>query len=259
MGATADFGMVSAALAAGSTDEFIDQLFGGIFEQAERCAISIVGGDTSSSPGPLFIDTIVIGKCPAGRAICRSGASPGDLIFVTGSLGGSGLGLTLLEKGHRLQEESDASPASLARGEAILRHLAPEPRMAAGEEIGKQALATAMIDISDGLSTDLGHVLEESGCGAVIHADSIPIADCVKTLAASEPEIDPISLALVRGEEYELLFTARPEAHSRLRELASKLALPITPIGEISSDAGMRLEKGGREVSIPGSGFQHTF
>src|SRR5215470_16668908 len=133
MGATADFGMVSVALTAGSTDEFIDQLFGGIFEQAERCAISIVGGDTSGSPGPLFIDTIVIGKCPAGSAIRRSGASPGDLIFVTGSLGGSGLGLTLLEKGHRLQEESGGSSASRARREAILRHLQPEPRMSAGE------------------------------------------------------------------------------------------------------------------------------
>jgi len=230
-----------------------------MFELAERCGVSIVGGDTSRSPGPLFIDTTVIGKCPAGTAVRRTGATPGDLLFVTGSLGASGLGLLLLEKGYRLPEESEASSAGIARRDAILRHLQPEPRMAAGEEIGKQGLATAMIDISDGLTTDLAHILAESRCGASIHADSIPIADCVNTLAVTEPELDQIALALGSGEEYELLFTARPETRPRLHDLAASLALPLTVIGEITGDMGMRLEKEGREVSIPATGFEHTF
>jgi thiamine-monophosphate kinase len=260
MGGTANFAMVSVALAPGTRDEFIDELFGGLFEEAEAFGASIVGGDTSKSPGPLFIDTTVIGECSSGAAVLRSGGAPGDIIFVTGSLGGSRLGLKLLESGYRLLDDQDQSSAEEpARRQAILRHLAPEPRMAAGEAIGKLGLATAMIDISDGLSTDLGHILEESHCGAIIRADSIPIADCVKRLSPAEPELDPISLALRSGEEYELLFTARPEMQARLSELVADIGLSISAIGEITREPGMRLSREGKESALVPSGYEHTF
>jgi thiamine-monophosphate kinase len=259
MGGTANFALVSVALAAGTKDEFIDELFGGLFEEAEAFGVSIVGGDTSKSPGPLFIDTTVIGECASGAAVPRSGAMPGDIIFVTGSLGGSGLGLKLLENGYRLSaKEGQGSAQDSARRQAILRHLAPEPRMSAGETIGKLGLATGMIDISDGLSTDLGHILEESHCGAIIRADSIPIDDCVKKFLSLEPGMDPISLALQSGEEYELLFTARPEMQPRLSELAAKLDLPITAIGRITGEAGMRLLREGKESTLTSSGYEHS-
>jgi thiamine-monophosphate kinase len=260
MGGSANFAMVSVALPAGTKDEFIDGLFGGLFEEAEAFGISIVGGDTSKSPGPLFIDTTVIGECASGAAVPRSGAAAGDIIFVTGSLGGSVLGLKLLENGYRLSAEQDESPAEdSARRQAILRHLAPEPRMAAGERIGKLGLATAMIDISDGLSTDLGHILEESHCGAIIRGDSIPIADCVKRLSSAEPEPDPISLALRSGEEYELLFTAQSEMQPHLSELAVALDLRITAIGDVTRESGMRLAREGKESILTPSGYEHTF
>jgi thiamine-monophosphate kinase len=260
MGGTANFALVSVALAAGTKVEFIDELFGGLFEEAEAFGVSIVGGDTSKSPGPLFIDTTVIGECGSGAAVRRSGAAPGDTIFVTGSLGGSGLGLSLLESGYRLPAGQDQSSAEeAARRQAILRHLAPEPRMSAGETIGKLGLATAMIDISDGLSTDLGHILEESHCGAIIRSDSIPIADCVKKFLSLEPGMDPISLALRSGEEYELLFTARSEMQARVLELAAALELPITAIGEIARESGMRLAREGKESILTPSGYEHTF
>jgi thiamine-monophosphate kinase len=260
MGGAANFALVSVALAAGTKDELIDELFGGLFEEAEAFGVSIVGGDTSKSPGPLFIDTTVIGECASGAAVRRSSAVPGDIIFVTGSLGGSGLGLKLLEDGYRLSSDQDESTAEdSARQQAILRHLVPEPRMAAGERIGKLGLATAMIDISDGLSTDLGHILEESHCGAIIRADSIPIADCVKQLLSLEPGMDPVSLALQSGEEYELLFTARPEMQPRLSELAATPDLPITAIGEITREPGMRLLREGKESALTPSGYEHAF
>jgi thiamine-monophosphate kinase len=260
MGGAANFALVSVALAAGTKDELIDELFGGLFEEAEAFGVSIVGGDTSKSPGPLFIDTTVIGECASGAAVRRSSAAPGDTIFVTGSLGGSGLGLKLLESGHRLSADQNQSPAEESmRRQAILRHLAPEPRMSAGEAIGKLGLATAMIDISDGLSTDLGHILEESHCGAIIRADSIPIADCVRRLSPAEPELDPISLALQSGEEYELLFTAQSEMQPHLSELAVALDLPITAIGEITREPGMRLLREGKESALTPSGYEHAF
>jgi thiamine-monophosphate kinase len=260
MGGAANFALVSVALAAGTKDEFIDEMFAGLFEEAEAFGVSIVGGDTSTSPGPLFIDTTVMGECASGAAVPRSGAAPGDIIFVTGSLGGSGLGLKLLENGYRLSaEEEPGSAQDSARRQALLRHLAPEPRMAAGEKIGKLGLATAMIDISDGLSTDLGHILEESHCGAIMRADSIPIADCVKKLLSAEPGIDPISPALQSGEEYELLFTARPEMKPRVSELAAEISLPITAIGEITRESGMRSAREGKESALAPSGYEHTF
>jgi len=258
MGGAANFALVSVALAAGTKDELIDELFGGLFEEAEAFGVSIVGGDTSKSPGPLFIDTTVIGECASGAAVRRSSAAPGDIIFVTGSLGGSGLGLKLLESGYRLSEDQSTAEDS-ARRQAILRHLAPETRMAAGEGIGKLGLATAMIDISDGLSTDLGHILEESHCGAIVRADSIPIAECVKKLSSAEQERDPVSLALQSGEEYELLFTARPEMRPRVSELAVGIGLPITAIGEITREPGMRLLREGKESALTPSGYEHAF
>lgn len=263
MGGTARFAMVSVAFPHGATSEFIDELMDGVLEIADRSGVALVGGDTSTSPGPLFIDTIAIGECGRGKAVTRGGARPGDLIFVTGSLGASALGLKLLERGHRLQVES-GDPESRARNEALLRHLAPEPRLEAGKAIGDGGLATAMIDISDGLSTDLWHILAESGRGAIIHADSIPIAECVKLLSSPPSSetariaggFDALGLALHGGEEFELLFTGDRERRAEVDELSAALGLPITAIGEIVEGDEAQLERGAREPLLPG-GYEH--
>ncbi|MFY9607608.1 MAG: thiamine-phosphate kinase [Blastocatellia bacterium] len=258
MGAVPRFATISVALPRDCSSEFIDEMFEGIFELADSCGVSIVGGDTSSSPDSLFIDSTLIGECERGRAITRSGARAGDMIWVTGDLGASALGLMLLEQGVRLGEsEPSAEIAERMRWQAVMKHLAPDPRLQLGVALGERGLATAMIDISDGLSTDLSHVLDESGVGAVIRAGSIPIASCVAFLAAGSSTVDPLQLALHGGEEYELLFTALPEAKAEIEELARELGTPITTIGESVIGGGIQLEREGKLGQIAAGGFEH--
>jgi thiamine-monophosphate kinase len=258
MGGSPKFAMVSLALPRATPAEFIEGLIEGIFEVAESYGVSIIGGDTSISPGPLLIDTSLIGECESERAIRRSGARVGDVIFVTGSLGASALGLLLLEQGYRLGGELiEESPIGRARHQAIKRHLMPEPRLREGQMIARAGLASAMIDISDGLSTDLWHILDESGQGAILHADAIPIAEAVAALQASGFAVDPLQLALSSGEEYELLFTCHPEDCSRLSELSSALSVPITAIGQIVPGKSLQLERGGALEEVSPCGYEH--
>jgi thiamine-monophosphate kinase len=181
---------------------------------------------------------------------------------VTGELGSSALGLHLLEEGLKVRDLSTKKPTGFqaAREHAIERHLRPEPRVLAGQEIGASSAATAMIDISDGLSTDLTHITEESGCGAVIRAGSLPIAKSVSKLAEIDGGIDPLSLALHGGEEYELLFTIRPQNREEVIDLFNRLELAVTEIGVITADAGLLLEQDdGSMKPIQAAGFQHRF
>lgn len=249
MGGVPRFAMVSIALPHGFSAKFIDEIFGGLFDIADASGVSIVGGDTSSSPDSLFIDVSVIGDCVSGRAITRGGAEVGDFIYVSGSLGASALGLSLLEEGHRLEDDSDFK-------DALLKHLAPEPRLNLGRAIGKAGLATAMIDISDGLSTDLWHLIDESNCSAVIKAVAIPIAESV--LRVSMSTANPLEMALDSGEEYELLFTSPPDKSCEIAELAKAIEVPITRIGEIVAGDELQLETDDRLERLPASGYEHA-
>jgi len=255
MGGIPKFAMISIALPSRFGSDFIDEFFGGLFELAKACDISIVGGDTSSSPDSLFIDIGVIGECETGKAVTRRGAKIGDQVFVTGSLGASALGISLLEEGFRLGDSTNESAPM--RRQAILKHLSPEPRLKVGRELAEARLATAMIDISDGLSTDLCHILEESNCGAVIYADKLPVAECVNSIASTVPGMDCLRLALHGGEEYELLFTARPENMRRVFEISTRLGIEITAIGEIVGGKGLQLRRDGVSEQIKPEGFEH--
>jgi thiamine-monophosphate kinase len=259
MGGEPRFGLASLALTSGSSMDFIEQLFAGMFQLADTLGFSLVGGDTSASPGPLFIDTSAIGCCAHGRAITRKGARPGDLVFVTGELGGSALGLSLLEQGCRLNHlgPDGADRASRARQAAIRRHLVPDPRVQAGLIIGREGLATAMIDISDGLATDLGHIAEQSKAGATIHAALLPVAPSVTDLASAGTQIDAVSLALASGEEYELAFCSPPQNLDRIREFSERIQLPITRIGEITPGPGLFIDRDGQTAAINAKGFEH--
>ena len=255
MGGIPKFAMISIAVPPAFGSDFIDELFKGLFELANASGVSIIGGDTSSSRDSLFIDVSVIGECESGRAVTRRGAKIGDRIYVSGSLGASALGLSLLEDGFRLDDSKDASDAT-ALG-AVLKHLAPEPRLKLGRALGEAGLATAMIDISDGLSTDLWHILEESGCGAIIYASAIPINPCVRSLASQTEGIDALRLALHGGEEYELLFTVRPEDQLRIAELSTVSGVEITPVGEIVERGGLQLELEGALEPVQPAGYEH--
>jgi thiamine-monophosphate kinase len=250
MGGVPKYAMVSIALSSKHSTEFIDEIFAGLFDFADECGVAIIGGDTSSSPDSLFIDVSVIGDCESGRAVTRGGAKPGDMIYISGSLGASALGLSLLEEGVRLEDGSRFQ-------DALLKHLAPEPRLRLGRAIGEAGVATAMIDISDGLSTDLWHLLDRSNCGAVIHADAIPIAECVLLSSSSGQIADSLKVALNSGEEYELLFTATAEKSREIAELSDALAVRLTAIGKTVTGTGLRLERDHAMEWLRPSGYEH--
>ena len=254
MGGVPKYAMMSIALPHTCSSEFVDELFEGMLQLADASGVAIIGGDTSSSRDSLFIDVSVIGECESGKAITRGGANIGDRIYVSGSLGASALGLSLLEGGFRLDASQDASDA---RRQAVLKHLAPEPQLKLGRAIGEAGLATAMIDISDGLSTDLWHILDESGVGATIHASAIPIAECVGSIASAAASIDPLRLALNGGEEYELLLTAPPAKANVLAGLPDALGVRLTAIGDIVAQRGLQLVRNGTLESLQPSGYEH--
>jgi thiamine-monophosphate kinase len=254
MGGVPKFAMMSVALPHWCSSEFADALFEGMLQLADASGVAIIGGDTSSSRDSLFIDVSVIGECERGKAITRGGAKIGDRIYVSSSLGGSALGLSMLESGFRLDDSQDVSGA---RREAVLKHLSPEPQLKLGRALGEAGLATAMIDISDGLSTDLWHILDESGVGAIINAASIPIADCVLAAASSTPGIDALSLALHGGEEYELLFTSSAENQEPISALARTLDITISAIGEIVAHRSLHLKRDGTIESVSPAGYEH--
>jgi len=199
---------------------------------ADRYSVRLAGGDTAQSTGGVLADIVVLGSVPAGKAILRSGAKPGDLIYVTGSLGSALADLNRLRNGEKLRPKEHP------------KHFYPEPRLAVGQFLREKKLASAMIDISDGLSTDLAHICEEGKVGAVIYGADVPLASRVVGLAA----------ALNGGDEYELLFTAR--SHRRIpKQIAG---VPVTCIGKIVRGEEMRLSTpDGRSAIFRAQGWEH--
>jgi thiamine-monophosphate kinase len=200
MGARPEAAFLSLALPKELAGSWMQGFFDGLMALAERHRVPLAGGDLAKSPpglghagGLVVADILLLGSVPKGRSLLRSGARPGDLIYVTGALGGSSAELLALERRPAAFRRTD-------RGGQGHPHLFPEPRLAAGRKLMRNRLATAAIDLSDGLSTDLAHLCEESGLGAEIEAESLPV-DARATLAQ----------ALHGGEDYELLFTAAPE------------------------------------------------
>jgi thiamine-monophosphate kinase len=206
----------------------------GLLNLAKQFNVQLAGGDISSAP-QITADIIVTGQVPAGKAVLRSGARTGDRIYVTGSLGGSAAVLKQLYSG---------KTARLARSSP---HFFPTPRLEVGKWLRKQGVATAMIDLSDGLSVDLTHICEESGVSALITTRSIPVGKGVD-----------LQLALHGGEDYELLFTA-----SKRASVPTKIAgIKITEIGEIRnrsnySTAIQILGENGKVKPLPQRGWEH--
>ena len=168
----------------------------------------------------------LLGRAEGGRFILRQGARPGDLIYCSGTLGDSALGLRLLREGVR-------------DSYLVMRHLSPTPRLQLGRELAQRELATAMIDISDGLAQDLSHLLGE-GLGAEVYLERLPLSPAYRE-EAGRLSPDPYRWAVSGGEDYELLFTSPREREGEVRALSQELSLPLTPIGEIKEGGGMRL------------------
>ena len=183
---------------------FVEKFYDGYFRLAQKFDVEIVGGDISKTPDKIVIDSIVAGEVKKGKAILRSGAQVGDLIVVSGELGGAAAGLKLLEKGIFYNDS-----AKIWQRKLLLKQLQPLPRIHAAQDLTENNAATSMIDLSDGLSSDLAHVCRESKVGAKIFADQIPFHKNLRAVAKSFDE--KLNLALNGGEDYELLFTVNPK------------------------------------------------
>jgi len=213
---------------------WVDDFMRGLLQLARKFKVPLAGGDTSTAD-KIVADILVLGHAPAGAAILRSGARPGDRIYVTGDLGGSAAMLKKLYAGRKVAAERSS------------RHFYPMPRLQAARWLREKKIPSAMIDLSDGLSVDLGHICEESKVSAAIYAENIPLARGAD-----------LQLALHGGEDYELLFTAAPAA-----KVPSRIAgVPVTLIGEIhaSVSAGGRVQifdKSGRHQVLRPAGWQH--
>jgi len=249
MGGRPRFFVLSLAVPEDLDDAYVEGFLEGIVEAADRYAVVLIGGNLAASPHGLSAHVTVIGECAAHRAVRRDGAMPGEAIYVTGRLGLSALGLRLLEAGYRL---SDELPEHLRR--PILAHLAPEPRLSLAQYLAEEGVARAMIDLSDGLSSDLRRLCEESRVGAVLQAEALPVVAEASALGA-----DPLALALHGGEDYELLFTVREEHTPCLETVRMRFPdLPLTCIGRTISDPGqVYLERAGHREPLAPRGYDH--
>ena len=273
MGARPFWSFVSIGMPRETWDtKFKDEFFEGFFVLADQFGVTLAGGDVSETKSEIVIDSIMLGEVAAGGAVLRSGAQPGDQIFVTGSLGGAAAGLKLIENGVRVRspivrEGSVSEPGAIATGSTthqsdddaiqslLLRQLRPEPRVGWGIVLGEEKLATAMIDLSDGLSSDLNHLCRESNAGALIESASIPLDKDVKQLCGRRA-LDPLALALHGGEDFELLFTVDPKNVARLPKRVDGVA--ISHIGEVTDTAGnIRIREKDRTWELKAGGFEH--
>jgi thiamine-monophosphate kinase len=234
--------------------DFVDEFYEGFFALAGAHGVALIGGDVSRTPDRLTIDSIVLGEVQRGRAVLRSGARAGDHLFVTGSLGGAAAGLRLLEGGERLTHRKARSRRARAVEALLFRHLRPEPRTAWGALLGEERLATAMIDLSDGLSSDLAHLCAESKVGAQLDAARIPLDPSPPQLDASG--FDYFPFALDGGEDFELLFTVGPRNLKRLPTVLE--GVPITYIGDVTKAAeGIKMRRGDSLSFLQPAGFSH--
>jgi thiamine-monophosphate kinase len=215
---------------------------------ARAFGVSLAGGDTTGSQQHMVITVTVLGTASADRVIYRSGARPGDSIYVTGFLGDAALGLSLLQR-----------KKPLSRFQPLIKkHRDPLPRVAEGKAIARMRLASSMIDISDGLLADVRHVLKESRTGARIWLNRLPLSPQYHK-HWQEVSDDRYSMALRGGEDYELLFTVPPDKQKHIATLKRACSIPITCIGEITGKKGVLnvIDDQNREVAYTKEGFTH--
>lgn len=230
---------LSLAFPRGLSRNWVGGFVQGLMKLAVKYGATLAGGDTAESPAGVLADIVVLGTAPKGKAVLRSGARPGDLIYVTGGLGGSAAAIWEMLK----------KPRRKPNPRYYVRHFFPEPRIEVGRILRERGLASAMIDTSDGLSTDLAHICEESGVGAELRAEAIPRA----SVGRPSREVD-LQLALHGGEDYELLFTASPR-----KRIPSQIAkVPVTCIGKITRGGKIFLTSGsGVNSELKAQGWEH--
>ncbi len=241
--------LLSLALPASHTGPWLSEFLGGLRRAALKLKCPLAGGDTTRRR-EICINITAVGEVRSGRAILRSGARAGDTIFVSGRLGEAELGLRLLRSTGRVNRPVN-QPVN-KKDPALKKHLYPEPRIALGQWLAKHRLASAMMDLSDGLSADLPRLCAASSVGACIEAAKIPAVRA--TIQRGAKSFDAVNLALNGGDDYELLFTVRPGKARRLPRVFE--GIPLTAIGEITRECSLKLvQPSGREQPLQTGGW----
>lgn len=234
--------------------EAVDELYSGILLACDKYGVDLVGGDTTSSLSGLVISITVIGTAKADEVVLRSGARPKDLICVSGDLGGAFLGLQILERENRIFIENPAIQPDLTGHDYILeRQLKPEARTDIIDILRQEGVVpTAMIDVSDGLSSELLHICKQSSVGCRVYSDRIPV-DAATGMAAEALNLDVLTCALNGGEDYELLFTVALKDHARIKDNPA-----IHVIGHVTdASEGANLVSGETLIPVRAQGWKH--
>ncbi len=245
IGATPRWALLAGALP-DNDERWLAEFARGLFALAQRFGVTLIGGDTTRGPRNLCVT--IIGELPPGAAITRSGARVGDDIYVSGTLGDAALALAALSGKTRI-----AADALVPLRERLER---PEPRVGLGDRL--RGVATAALDLSDGLTGDLAHILDASGVGADLELARIPCSpELALRMATREREL-ALACVLAGGDDYELCFTAAPSARERVAAIAAALVLPLTRIGNVSAKRGLRVRDAhGAELSSLPAAYDH--
>ena len=247
MGARPLHYVLTTALPAELGLEWLAGFAQGLAEDQRRYGIELLGGDSVGTRGPAVLSLTAIGDVAAGQEIRRSGAQPGDLVWVSGTIGDASLGLDLLRGAY-----PDLAPED--RDSLVRRFLLPEPRTELGPRLC--GIARAMIDISDGLLADLGHICETSRVTAFVELDLLPLSPAARAITKGDPAIRARLAAA--GDDYELLFAAPADAAETIATLSLRLGVPVTRIGRIDVGTGVRLlNADGHQTPLEATGYRH--
>ena len=239
--------LLVTALPAGIDENWVAQFSRGLAQDQAEFSIALLGGDTAFTPGPLSLTITALGQVERGKALLRSGAKPGDRVYLSGTIGDSAFGLKLA-KGEPLT----LSPSE--KSSLLDRYRLPQPRLGLGRRL--IGVASAAMDVSDGLAADLGHICQASRVGALVEAAKLPVSTALRSVL----EVGEASLVEVAtgGDDYELLFTAPAAVELLLGRIATELALPLTAVGEIRREPGVVvLDQNGRAVELGPGGYRH--
>lgn len=245
-GASSEYYLLSIALPHGMTDEWLADFAIGLNTDQESYGISLLGGDTSATEGPLAIGVTAFGFVPQGRMVKRSGAKPGDAIYVTGTIGDSAGGLAIFRREkHSLTE--------IQRDYLVGRYRIPEPPVGFGRRLAD--FATASVDISDGLVADIGHLAAASGVAARIDAAAIPLSGALRAFWGGGT--DAVVRAATAGDDYQIAFAAPPARDADIRSAATQAGVDVARIGDVTAGEGISLRVNGKEVVVPQPGYRH--
>jgi thiamine-monophosphate kinase len=246
-GAEPRYALLAVAVPEANPD-WLERFSRGLFALADRFGVELIGGDTTR--GPLTLCVTIIGEVPAGQALLRSGARPGDTVWVSGELGTAAAGLAILKATFDLPEPE--------RRRAIDALQRPTPRVELG--IALRGIASSALDVSDGLIGDLGHILERSAVGAEVDLSRLPCSPWLRTRLRA-PQARPFALGcvLAGGDDYELCFTAPPERAAHVREAGRQAGVAVTPVGRIVAGAALAVrDEHGQALDLSGlRAFDH--